>query len=69
MSAAATVSVGQTWLDNDKRFRERRIRITAIEGAFAYGWVIDANDKALRETRIALKRFKPNSTGYRLESK
>jgi hypothetical protein len=64
------VAVGQVWADNDKRSKGRHVRVVAIEvtlkqavvracsptGAFSGG----------RVTRIALRRFQPTSTGYRL---
>ena len=59
-----TVEVGQVWLDWDSRFRdkgyERKIKVLRIEGEYAY---CDSYGKTVR---IKLKRFKPNSTGYKL---
>lgn len=65
----ADVQPGQTWIDNDKRSKGRRIRIVSVDARYAYGCTIREDDTVIRETRIALERFKPNSTGYRLEQR
>jgi len=57
------VRVGQVWEDNDRRQRAnpRRGKILRVMGGFAtVKW--DTG----RTTEVALKRFRPNSTGYRL---
>jgi hypothetical protein len=64
------VKVGQIWIDNDKRGYGRRIRIVEI-GTFPW----DSSKRAAlcehvitgHQTWIRLNRFKPTSTGYRLE--
>ena len=71
-----TVEPGQSWADCDKRAAGRVLRVDRIEGEHAIctvtadrppdegappGWT---NVGATR--RIALRRFKPGSTGYRL---
>lgn len=59
------VKVGQVWADYDVRFRKSSPylkRIVAIDGDYA------VCKGAKRTTRILLKRFRPNSTGYILVS-
>lgn len=56
------VKVGQIWKDNDKRVGDRRIRIVNIEDDKA----IVINVETRKTSKITLKRFKPNSTGYTL---
>ena len=55
-----TVSVGQTWKDNDPRCPGRYLRVLSIEGDYAICSVVNT----VRKTRVALSRFKPGSTGY-----
>lgn len=63
-----TPAVGQVWQDNDKRFKHkaRFVRITAIVGEKAQceSWYDEPGSQS-RTVRIALKRFRPTSTGYR----
>lgn len=80
MKTQQQVVPGQIWADNDKRVEGRQIRVDSIDGRFANCTVTqDAapNPKTRVErpaghtnvgktTRIALERFKPTSTGYRL---
>jgi hypothetical protein len=74
----------QTWADNDKRVKGREIRVDFVDEYYAYctitaeapqgekthgrfkrpeGWT-----NVGKTTRIALHRFKPTSSGYRLIS-
>lgn len=65
------IKAGQIWKDNDKRGSERYLRIIRVEGDKAVcqrvfntpdrGWL---NIAKFRETRIAVRRFRPTSTGY-----
>jgi desulfoferrodoxin (superoxide reductase-like protein) len=54
------VRVGQIWRDNDKRNYTRWVEVVSIEGEKAT--VINLETR--KQTRISLKRFKPNATGY-----
>lgn len=59
------VRVGQIWQDNDTRQRKshnpRRGKIVQILGGYAtVEWSTG------RTTQVSLKRFRPNSTGYKL---
>jgi hypothetical protein len=81
---APVVRPRQIWADNDKRLDGRRIRVDSIDGDHANCTITaDAtpNEKTAghilrppgwtnvgRTTRIALHRFRPTSTGYRLIS-
>ena len=65
------VKVGQVWKDNDKRGPQRYIRVVSIEGDKATcarvmfgtpGEFVDSPVKV--KTKIALRRFRPTSTGY-----
>ncbi len=62
------VQVGQVWRDYDIRFRDRtlvrEIRVLAILQWHA----LVENTKTSRKTTVALKRFRPSATGYRLVS-
>lgn len=66
------VKPGQVWADNDWRSEGRTVRVDEIHGDYARCTVLTAagggayGDRWRRTTRIALKRFKPTSTGYRL---
>ena len=63
------VRSGQIWKDNDKRVTwERRLRVLRVEGRFAFCERIFKGVVAKGETRIALTRFRPTSTGYALEA-
>lgn len=59
------VRVGQVWQDNDTRQRNdptpRRGKVVKIFGGFA---TVEWNTG--RTTQVSLKRFRPNSTGYKL---
>ena len=66
------VRVGQVWADNDKRAQpNRRLRVVemlpngAVCEVFYEG--VPAVDKP-RRVAVMLRRFRPNSTGYRLVS-
>lgn len=64
------VKVGQVWADNDKRSAGRHVRVIAIEVTLKQAVVRRCNSAGgligARVTRIALRRFRPTSTGYRL---
>lgn len=66
---APEVKVGQLWADNDIRSFPRTIRVMEIIGDKAEVKVVTPAKFARNEgarTRISLKRFRANSTGYRL---
>ena len=56
--------IGQVWEDCDKRFSGNPARkiILAIEEGFA----ICRSEPSGKTVKIALRRFKPTSTGYRV---
>lgn len=56
------VKVGQIWQDIDPRMEGRQIEVIHVGNGFA----ACKNLKTNKETRIALKRFKSNATGYKL---
>jgi len=60
------VRSGQLWQDNDVRFRDnpRIISIESISGDGKYATC--RNVQTGKITRIAVDRFKPTSTGYKL---
>lgn len=70
------VRPGQVWADNDKRSVGRRVKVLEVLDrggdphaiveviSPARGSLMDP--KKPRRTRIAVRRFVPNSTGYRL---
>lgn len=74
-------AVGQIWADNDWRSRGRTFRIDSVAEAHAICTILtnvghdpvnpDApnmfalRDMVGKQTKILLRRFKPNSTGYR----
>ena len=65
------VEPDQLWVDNDVRYRRgplRFIHISEVGATHALGmaWWSNAGSGSARGTKIALRRFKPNSTGYRL---
>jgi hypothetical protein len=66
------VEVGQVWADNDWRSAGRTLRVDAVDETHATCTILTNQnshgyrDMRGRTTRIALRRFKPNSTGYRL---
>ena len=65
------VKVGQIWLDYDCRYRNYPPvykEIVKIEEDYAYveGFKADNPHRVISKSRINLKRFKPNSTGYKL---
>lgn len=70
--ASPTVQVGQVWIDNDKRHPNRAVRVDRLEGDYAYATCGYLQDRVFvafnRTTRIALSRFRPISTGYRLHT-
>ena len=68
-----TVRAGQIWADNDKRSAGRHVRIVETSPMYAIVEPVAYNpgtraavDLPGRKTRIALRRFHPTSTGYRL---
>jgi hypothetical protein len=71
VSEPIKVEVGQVWADNDSRSTGRTVRVVAIEGDKAVVETVTYSKHVYvgggrKQSRIALKRFKPNSTGYRL---
>ncbi|MCI4659661.1 hypothetical protein [Cryobacterium zhongshanensis] len=65
----AAVKVGQIWADNDVRSKPRTIRVVEIIGEKALVEVVTPAAAAVNKgarTRVALKRFRPIATGYRL---
>jgi hypothetical protein len=62
------VAVGQIWIDTDSRLRKsravRKLRIERVTEDVAFVRNVETN----RVGRISLERFKPTSTGYRLET-
>lgn len=64
--AAPKVTVGSVWMSNDKRFTEKarrlyRFRVVGIAGSRA---TVENVVTSRRRRTIALKRFRPNATGY-----
>lgn len=76
MKELPDVRPGQVWADNDKRSVGRKVKVLEVEdrggGPYAVVEVISPARGSLvldpkpRVTRIAVRRFVPNSTGYRL---
>jgi hypothetical protein len=74
--SAPEVRPGQVWADNDPRSAGRTIRIDAIERSdtpYAEDCAVVTTLTPARnvgrvghQTRIAIRRFRPTSTGYRL---
>jgi hypothetical protein len=65
----ATVKVGQIWADNDPRSTPRTIKVIEIVDEKAVVEVVVPAASAVNagaRTRVALKRFRPTTTGYRL---
>lgn len=68
------VKVGQVWADNDPRTTGRRFEIVEVGDGWAKGKVLSVERNVSkkmvgRTTReIALRRFRPTATGYRLVS-
>jgi hypothetical protein len=60
----------QVWADNDARSAGRTLRVDAIDGQQAVCTVLTTAAGAIgtpgRSVRIAVRRFRPTSTGYRL---
>ena len=69
-TALPDVNTGQVWADNDQRSAGRTLRVDAVDGDRAVCTVLtvatDSTAKPGRQVRIALTRFRPTSTGYRL---
>lgn len=74
MTTLPDVQVGQVWEDCDWRQRQkpRRVRVVAVPPALdtypnprELGIVVE-NVATGKKSTIRLRRFKPNSTGYRL---
>lgn len=61
------IKVGQIWRDNDKRSRDRLLRVESVWGGFAYCLVSRNGGAWIGKTRIAVERMRPTSTGYVLE--
>lgn len=71
MSTEIDVQVGQVWADNDPRVAGRTIKVEAIDGNKAVCRVLATpfdypQGRTGHTTKIALRRFKPTTTGYRL---
>ena len=59
------VKIGQVWQDWDARYRNmtpRFLEITNVDEKYAY----TKNSPSGKVSRIMLKRFRENSTGYKL---
>ncbi|MFM6154614.1 MAG: hypothetical protein ACKPE3_16730 [Sphaerospermopsis kisseleviana] len=54
--------MGQVWKDNDKRAGDRQLEVLAVDSQYA----LVVNIITRKKSRILLKRFQPNSTGYTL---
>lgn len=67
MSKAA-VKVGQVWKDRDWRVKDRFLRVVFIDSTHATMQRCNQHGASLTHntTRVALKRFRPTSTGYDL---
>lgn len=77
---SADVRPGQIWADNDWRSAGRTLRVIRVDDTHATCVVVTndrrtqalvhagqrAFDRRGKETRILLRRFRPNSTGYEL---
>jgi hypothetical protein len=73
MSEQPTVKVGQVWADNDARSKGRTLQVVEVGPVQAVCEVLTvARYVSARQigktTRISLRRFRPNATGYRLIS-
>lgn len=67
------VKPGQVWADNDPRTPGRTIRVEKVEGDRATCTVLTPAtnshlDSTGRTTTVALSRFRPTRTGYKLIS-
>lgn len=63
------VKVGQIWIDNDKRIKPlRRLRVELIHNGRAKCWSYYNTESLGRYVWIQLDRFKPNASGYALQS-
>jgi hypothetical protein len=60
------VRVGQVWADNDWRSAGRTVMVIAITDGKAICAVAWPGHKTRNRTQIKLRRFRENSTGYRL---
>ncbi len=60
------VEVGQVWADNDWRSTGRTVMVMEVQGDKAICAVAWPGHKVRKRTTIALRRFRPSSTGYRL---
>lgn len=72
-SSLPTVLPGQVWADNDPRESGRTLRVDTTDTTHAVCTVLTdrtqqrpGQPSAGKTTRIALRRFRPTSTGYRL---
>ncbi len=75
MAETPDVRPHQVWADNDPRAKGRTVEVLAVANGLALCKVITDVDPNLyqpkksrvgRTTRISVRRFRPNSTGYRL---
>ncbi len=79
MADLPDVRPGQIWADNDGRSQGRKVKVLEVHQgerepyaivqviAVAHG-SLPLDPKKPRKTRVVLRRFRPNSTGYRLET-
>lgn len=60
------VFVGQIWADNDPRSTGRRLRVVAFDEGDPPTHILAerVGSRSRRQFRIAIKRLRPNSTGY-----
>jgi len=77
MAIATAVKEGQVWADNDPRAKGRTLQVTKIDPPHAICKILTNRDswnketwktKSMvgREVKIKLRRFRANSTGYKL---
>lgn len=73
------VKVGQVWADNDARSAGRKVKVlelidlggepaARVEVIAVAKGSLPLDSRKPRVTSIKLRRFRPNSTGYRLET-
>lgn len=65
---APDVRIGQVWADNDWRSQGRTVIVLDIEDDAAICAVVWPGRRPRRRTKISLRRFRANSTGYKLVS-
>lgn len=66
MSELPDVRPGQVWADNDRRSSHRRLAVIEVTDLGDGPRALVENTVTGDRTRIAVRRFRPTSTGYRL---